>query len=208
MVASFCQLLTEVYGDQLDPQGRQWLAFAVDGAQRMQTLIRDLLEFSRVGTRARPLQDLDLSECAASAMRDLALSVEVAGAEVEIESLPEVHGDYAQLQQVLQNLLSNAVKFRRQDVTPRICVSAEPDGELWRVSVSDNGIGFDPRHAENIFGLFKRLESRETYPGTGIGLAICERIIERHQGRIWAESQQGEGTTFHFTVLGAVGEEA
>lgn len=200
MVASFCQLLSEMYGEQLDDQGREWLAYAVDGAQRMQTLIKDLLDYSRVGTRGRPFKDVDLHECCGGALRDLTLAVSAAEADIQIQALPEVSGDYAQLRQVFQNLLSNAVKFRREGVPAQVVVSASRGDEFWTISVKDNGIGFEPVHASKVFGLFKRLESRQAFPGTGIGLAICEKIVQRHGGSIWAMGVPGEGATFAFTL--------
>ncbi len=200
MVASFCQLLSEVYGDKLDDQGQEWLAFAVEGAQRMQVLIHDLLDFSRVGTRGRPFAPFSLQDCVESAMRDLASRVAETGAIVQASDLPAAYGDYAQVRQLLQNLLSNAMKFTGPETAPRIQVEVESAGAHWHVKVTDNGIGFDPKYAEKVFGLFKRLESRVTYPGTGIGLAICERIVQRHTGRIWVDTSPGEGSTFHFTL--------
>ncbi|GAA1187381.1 CHASE3 domain-containing protein [Streptomyces hebeiensis] len=206
-VASFCQLLEKRYGDQLDARGKQYIDFAVDGAKRMQVLINDLLTFSRVGRVHDAWQDVDMGAALDRALGNLALVVEEAGATVVRESeLPRITGDPTTLAMLWQNLVGNAVKFRRPEVPSRITVGcvrerAEGDGaEVWHVTVSDNGIGVAPEFAEKVFVIFQRLHGRDEYEGTGIGLALCRKIVEFHGGRIWLESPPEGGTRVHFTL--------
>ena len=206
MVASYVQLLERRYMGQLDADAHEFIGFAVDGARRMQALIDDLLTISRVGTKARPLQDLELGEVLATAMRSLRITIEERQAEVQADALPVVRGDAAQLTQVLQNLLSNAIKFC-QAVPPRVAISAQRDGALWRICVRDNGIGVPQEYREKIFGMFQRLHGRREYAGTGIGLAICQKIVERHGGTIRVEEAEGGGSAFIFTLQAAGQEE-
>ncbi|RFS82287.1 HAMP domain-containing protein [Actinomadura spongiicola] len=206
-VASFCQLIEHRYGDQLDERGRQYIDFAVDGAKRMQTLINDLLGFSRVGRETDFTDSVDLNEAANLALDDLAALREETGAEVDVGDLPRVPGDPGMLTRLFQNLLGNAIKFHRPDVPPRVTIDARRVGDEWEFRCADNGIGIEPRHADRIFLIFQRLHPRDAYTGTGIGLALCKKIVEYHGGRIWLDTgdhdDQGDapGTTFHWTLL-------
>jgi len=199
MIASYLQLLQRRYQGELDERADKYIYFAVDGASRMQNLINDLLEFSRVTTKAREFEPTDCESILNCVLSDLEVSIKENEATVSYDSLPEIMADSTQLTQVFQNLISNAIKFRSQEA-PKIHVSAEKEGEKWRFSVQDNGIGIDPKYSEKIFEVFKRLHKREEYPGTGIGLSICKKIIERHGGNIWVESEPGRGSTFYFTL--------
>jgi signal transduction histidine kinase len=201
-VASFCQLLQSRYGGQLDERADQYIAFAVDGAKRMQVLINDLLSFSRVGRDEGPMSEVDLGAAVRAAESNLAARIEESGATVETGELPTVNGDPGLLTLMFQNLIGNAIKFRGEAAPHvRIEAGAQEDSDCWRVSVSDNGIGIDEQYAERIFVIFQRLHSRASYEGTGIGLAMCRKIVEHHGGRIWlAPNGGGGGTTFTFTL--------
>jgi signal transduction histidine kinase len=199
MVASYMQLLERKYEGKLDAEAHEFIGFAVDGAKRMQALIIDLLTYSRLGSAVIPMQPTDCTKVVESALGSLGPAVVESGAQIEHGDLPVVMGNAAQLTQLFQNLLANAIKFRG-DRAPRIAVSAEPDDSFWRFSVQDNGIGIDPEYFERIFGMFQRLHNRSAYPGTGIGLAICKKIVERHGGRTWVESAPGKGAVFKFTL--------
>ncbi|HET6547321.1 MAG TPA: ATP-binding protein [Solirubrobacter sp.] len=202
-VASFCQLLQQRYGGQLDDRADQYIGFAVDGARRMQDLINDLLAFSRVGRIEHPHTDVDCDALLARARSDLSGAIEENGAEIVVSGpLPTVHGDPSLLRLVFQNLVGNAIKFR-SDAAPVVRVDAERDGEEWRFRVADNGIGIDPQYEERIFVLFQRLHPRTVYDGTGIGLAMCRKIVEYHGGRMWLDTEnsaEGGGSTFFFTL--------
>ncbi|MBI4183223.1 MAG: HAMP domain-containing protein [Proteobacteria bacterium] len=198
-VASYTQLLERRYEGQLDERAQKYLRHAGEGARRMQALIEALLAYSRVTTRGADFQPVDCGEAVEAALRNLEAAIEESGAKVERGPLPTVAGDREQLIRVFQNLIGNAIKFRGER-TPEIRVSAERVGDDWRFAVSDNGIGFDPQFADRIFIIFQRLHTREQYPGLGLGLSICKRIVERHGGRLWAQSIPGEGSTFHFTL--------
>jgi light-regulated signal transduction histidine kinase (bacteriophytochrome) len=199
-VASFCQMLERRYAGQLDERADQYIHFAVDGARRMQDLINDLLAFSRVGRNANPHEAVALADVLARAEGNLATRIEETGATVEAGELPVVTGDAGLLTVVLQNLVGNAVKFHG-DEPPRVHVDARRDGAgCWEISVADNGIGIDRAYAERIFVIFQRLHTRATYEGTGIGLAMCRKIVEHHGGRIWLDTEAGPGTTFRFTL--------
>jgi PAS domain S-box-containing protein len=200
MVASYTQLLQRRYQGQLDAQADRYIRFAVDGAQRMQELILDLLALSRVGTQGKPFAPVDVNAVLRRVRHTLRGAAEDAGGAVTAEALPVVRGDPGQLELLLQNLIANALKFRRPGVAPSVHVSAERQGGEHHIAVRDNGIGLEPRFAEQIFVIFQRLHTRAEYAGTGIGLAICKKIVERHGGRIWVESTPGEGSTFHFTL--------
>ncbi len=199
MVASYTQLLARRYQGKLDEDADEFIGFAVDGATRMQALINDLLAYSRVGRRGRAFEATNTAEIVGRVTADLDVAIKEAGATITRGSLPVVMGDAVQLGQLFQNLISNAIKFRGER-PPVVRISAERDGAAWRFSVQDNGIGIEPEYAKRIFVIFQRLHSRAEYPGTGIGLAICKKIVERHGGRIWVESRPGEGTTFFFTL--------
>jgi PAS domain S-box-containing protein len=199
MVASYTQLLARRYQGKLDEDADEFIGYAVDGVTRMQSLINDLLAYSRVGTRGADLQPTDLNDVLEKVLRSLRAAIEETGAEVTHDPLPTVPADAGQIGQVLQNLVANALKFRGEE-PPRIHVAAEHDAGEWHVRVEDNGIGIAPEFADRIFVLFQRLHSRGEYPGTGIGLAICKKIVDRHGGRIWVEGEPGRGSTFHFTL--------
>ncbi len=199
MVASYVQLLDRRYRSMLDEDAREFISYAVEGATRMQQLINDLLTFSRVGTRGKPFEPTDCEEVLEEVTLNLKLSLEENDAALSHDPLPVVMADASQLLQLLQNLISNAIKFqsgRRSEIH----IAAERQGGEWTFSVRDNGIGIDPAFHDRVFQFFQRLHSREDYPGTGIGLAICKKIVERHGGRIWVESEPDAGSTFFFTV--------
>ncbi|HUF63217.1 MAG TPA: ATP-binding protein [Verrucomicrobiales bacterium] len=204
MVISYVQLLDRRYAAQLDNDARDFIRFAVDGARRMQQLINDLLVYSRAGTRHAEDRTIELEDILRDALSNLEVALEESGAGVHHDPLPKVKGDPTQLVQLFQNLIGNAVKFRR-DRRPEIHLSAEKaDRRHWMISIRDNGIGIEERHRDRIFQIFQRLHGREEYPGTGIGLAVCRKIVERHGGRIWVESEPDRGSTFRFTLLAAL----
>jgi PAS domain S-box-containing protein len=199
MVANYTQLLAKRYRGKLGTDADEFIGYAVDGAIRMQQLIADLLAYSRVGTRGRAFAPTDCDAVLARVLGDIRLTVQQSGATVTHDPLPTVVGDDAQLGQLIQNLLTNALKFHGAEA-PHVHVAAERDGVEWRFAVRDNGIGIAPEHVERIFVIFQRLHTTAEYPGTGIGLAICKKIVERHGGRIWVESRPGHGATFYFTI--------
>jgi signal transduction histidine kinase len=199
-VASFCELIEARYDDKLDDRGRQYIAFAVDGATRMQALINDLLAFSRVGRLANDESPVDLDRVFATATANLANAIGDAHADVTAPPLPTVAGDATLLTAVFQNLIGNAIKFRREDATPTVAFTVRAEGDEWIFTCADNGIGIDPEYADRIFVIFQRLHPKTTYPGTGIGLAMCRKIIEFHGGRIWLDTDDGTGSRFHFTL--------
>jgi PAS domain S-box-containing protein len=200
MVAGYLQLLSDRYRGRLDEKADKFIAYAVDGAERMSVLIRDLLAYSRVDSRSEQLLKTSAEEALCFALKNLASSIEESGAAIHYGPLPMVRADKAQLRQLFQNLVGNAVKFRSPDRPAEIQVSSQQDARHWLFTVRDNGIGFDEKYQDKIFLIFQRLQSRGKYPGTGIGLAICKRIVERHGGAIWATSQPGRGSAFHFTI--------
>lgn len=206
MVASYVQLLARRYKGKLDADADDFIAYAVDGAQRMQTLIIDLLAYSRVGTHGREFEPTDCNAVLSQAIANLQAAITESEAVITHDPLPTVMADGSQLVQLFQNLIGNALKFRSQE-QPAIHISAEPmesaRENAWIFSVLDNGIGIDPEYRERIFIIFQRLHNKAEYPGTGIGLAVCKRIVERHGGRIWmesGESERGKGATFFFTI--------
>jgi PAS domain S-box-containing protein len=202
MVTSFTQLMVNRYGNKMGPDADEFIDYIVDGARRMSRLINDLLEYSRVGTRGKPLRPTDCSVVFEMARDNLRAAIEESGASVTADPLPTVLGDETQLVQLFQNLIGNSIKFRAGRGI-RVHVGAERQDGQWLFRVADNGIGIEPQYAERIFVIFQRLHSRVEYPGTGIGLAICKKIVERHGGRIWVESRAGEGSTFYFLLQGA-----
>jgi signal transduction histidine kinase len=199
-VASFCQMLERRYADQLDDRARQYIGFAVDGATRMQELISGLLTFSRIGRVYGDLREVDLAEVFTQAETNLSRAVDEAGATITRDPLPSVQGDPTLLTMLWQNLLGNAIKFRSPDRAPliRVSVADTPDG--WSFAVEDNGIGIDPRYAEKIFVIFQRLHPRGAYPGTGIGLAVCKKIVEYHGGTLALDEAYRDGARFVFTL--------
>jgi PAS domain S-box-containing protein len=205
MISSYLQLLDQRYREKLDQSAHDFIGFAVDGATRMSQLIKDLLQYSRIGTQGKEPEPVALAEVLEKAKGNLQLAIAEASAEVQVGPLPTVRGDPVQLVQLFQNLIGNAIKFRAPGHSVRVCVGAELTGEKgqWRINITDSGIGIAPEHREKIFQVFKRLHTRQEYPGTGIGLAICKKIVERHGGHIWVDSQLGHGSTFHFTLPAA-----
>jgi two-component system, sensor histidine kinase and response regulator len=199
MVASYLQLVAQRYRGQLDADADEFIGYAVDGAKRMQALINDLLAYSRVGTKARPFEPTDCNRIADIALGNLAIAIAETGVKVTRDALPTVQGDASQLLQLFQNLIANAIKFKRGDPAT-VHITAQPEGAFWRFSVSDNGIGIAQEYFDRIFVLFQRLHGRGDYPGTGIGLAICKKIVERHGGEISVQSTLDEGSTFSFTI--------
>ena len=199
MVTSYLQLVERRYADDLDADGEEFIEFAVDGAARMREMIDGLLEYSRVETRGNPFELIDLEVVLEDVLADLDVRIEETDAEITADSLPAVTADVSQLRQVFQNLLQNAIEYSG-DRAPRVRITAERASSRWIVSVADEGIGISPDDQDRIFEVFQRLHSRDEYAGTGIGLALCKRIVERHGGEIWVESTPGEGSTFSFTL--------
>jgi PAS domain S-box-containing protein len=199
MISGFASLLQSRYGGRLDSDADEFIRYIVEGVERMQELIRDLLTYSRVG-RERPRADpVAMGPLVARVLEGLHTAVDESGARVDVGDLPTVRGDPTQLQQLMQNLAANALKFTGDEL-PVVRISAVPDGQAWQFAVADEGIGIDPRYAERVFEVFQRLHGPEDYPGTGVGLAICRTIVERHGGRIWVEPAEPRGSVFRFTL--------
>jgi PAS domain S-box-containing protein len=199
MVSSYMQLLSRRYKGKLDADADEFIDFAVDGATRMQALINALLSYSRVDTQGKAFEPTDCEQILDATLASLKNAIEDSGAEISRGALPTVKADAMQLGQVFQNLIANAIKFRNHHA-PVVRISAEQKGAAWVFTIADNGIGFEPQHAERVFVMFQRLHGKDEYAGTGIGLAVCKKIIERHGGQIWVDSKPGEGTSFHFTL--------
>ncbi|MBI0581845.1 MAG: PAS domain-containing protein [Methanomassiliicoccales archaeon] len=199
MVISYLTLLGERHGDALDPRGKEFLYYAMEGGRSMRQLIDDLLTYSRVDSRARPFSTVDMNAVASRTITQLKVQIEEAMVELDIDPLPDVIADELQMVQVMQNLISNAIKFRRREGAI-IHIGVEERPNEWVFFVRDNGIGLDMVHKDRIFAMFQRLHTRDEYPGTGIGLAISKKIVERHDGKIWVESKNGDGSTFYFTI--------
>jgi signal transduction histidine kinase len=199
MVNNYLTLLRQRYKDKLDTSADEFIGFALDGGKRMQQLINDLLTYSRLGTQGKELVVTSCNEALDRALSNLSVTIEESKAEISRDGLPKVRGDLVQLTQLFQNLVGNAIKFR-SDSPPRVDIGAMQKGADWEFTVRDNGIGIAEQDFNRIFVIFQRLHSREQYPGTGIGLSVCKKIVERHGGRIWIESKPGKGTTFHFTL--------
>jgi len=202
MVSSYLQLLEDRYGDAFDEDAEEFLEFAIDGAERMRRMIDGLLQYSRIETEGDPLELTDLDSLLDEVLKDLQLRIEETDADVTSDPLPRIKGDASQLRQVLQNLVDNAIEYSR-DEPPCVHISAKKTGDEWIISVHDEGIGIDPGDADRVFEVFNRLHSQEKHDGTGIGLALCKRIVERHGGDIWVDSEPGEGATFSFTLSDA-----
>jgi PAS domain S-box-containing protein len=203
MVTSYAQLLARRYKGQLDSDADEFIGYIEQGGKRMHDLINDLLEYSRVSTRQRPLARTEAEAVLKDALENLHISIQEHGVTITHDALPQVIGDAVQLRQVFSNLISNAIKFRKPNVPPDIHISAQKNDEMVQFSIRDNGIGIEPQYREKIFVIFQRLHPRNQYEGTGIGLAIVKRIVERHGGRIWVDSEPGKGSTFHFTIPAA-----
>jgi signal transduction histidine kinase len=203
-VASFTQMLEQRYGNQLDDRAKQYIHYAVDGAKRMQLLINDLLDFSRVGRVTGERTVIDSGEALATAVDNLSAAIEDSGAVVTHDDLPKILGNAGQLTQLFQNLIENAIKFRSEEA-PRVHIGAKRVGEMWEFSCSDNGIGVEAKYSDRIFLIFQRLHPRDVYPGTGIGLALCRKIVEYHGGRLWLDGGggEGQGATFRWTMPAA-----
>jgi signal transduction histidine kinase len=208
-VASFCQMLESRYAGQLDDRARQYIAFAVDGSKRMQLLINELLTFSRVGQPGTVREPVDLNAVASEAVDRLDATITDTDAQIRFANLPTVTGDATLLTQLFQNLIANSIKFRRLDDPPVVTISAEHDSHHWEFACQDNGIGIAPAYAERVFVIFQRLHPRDAYPGTGIGLALCRKIVDFHGGHIWVDTQtqDGPGTTIRWTMPEADGHE-
>jgi light-regulated signal transduction histidine kinase (bacteriophytochrome) len=198
-VAGGVQVLKKRYQGQLDSRADELIAHTVDGVSRMQTLIDDLLSYSRVGTRGKEFEPIDLNNILKQALANLESPIHEAGAVISHDHLPILQADAAQMTQLFQNFIGNAIKFRGEE-PPAIHLAARREDDHWLFSVKDNGIGINTEYFERIFVIFQRLHTRAEYPGTGIGLAICKKIVERHGGRIFVESEPGRGSTFSFTI--------
>ncbi len=200
MVSSYCQLLQKRYKDKLDGDAIEFINYAVDGAVRMQRLISDLLSYSRVQRKGKEPEDVNAKSVLQTTLNSLKPAIEESHASITFDELPIVKADPIQLGQLFQNLITNALKFSPKEDTPKVHVSAKRNGHGWIFSVKDNGIGIDPKFSERIFVIFQRLHGKTEYAGTGIGLAICKKIVERHGGNIWVESEPGKGANFCFTI--------
>jgi PAS domain S-box-containing protein len=201
VIAGHVQLIEERYSEVLDDDGRRWIDFAVEGCSRLRILIDDLMLYSRAGRSTPMHRSVDLNEVVDRSLAGLQVAIEHSGAIIDVGTLPVVRGDASQLGQLFGNLIGNAIKFHRPDQTPRVSITARPAAaDAWEIAVEDNGIGIAVRHRERIFGPFQRLHRREEYVGTGIGLAICRKVVERHGGRIWLEDAPGGGSRFCFTI--------
>jgi len=199
-VQSYVQLLRKRYADKLDADAQEFMTFAVEGATRMRSLIEDLLTYARLSSRARPFERVALGEVVDEVLRALKLRLDEKHAVIEHRDLPTVTGDRRQLGQLLQNLIANAVKFHRPDAHPKVTIAAERRDAEDVISVADDGIGISPEYRDKVFVIFQRLHSRDEYDGTGLGLAVCKKIVERHGGRIWVDGEVGSGARFSFTI--------
>jgi len=199
MVISYLQLLERRYSNALDSDAHEFIAYAVDGAARMRALISGLLQYSRLDGDQDTQEPVSAGEILDRALNNLSVAITDSGAVITHDTLPQIQADPLQFMQLFQNLIGNAIKFRSQE-PPKIHIGVEKKGEEWQFSVKDNGIGIAPEYQERVFAMFQRLHNRTEYAGTGIGLAICKKIVERHGGRIWIESEAGKGATFYFTL--------
>jgi light-regulated signal transduction histidine kinase (bacteriophytochrome) len=199
-IVSFSQLLEERYQSKLDKDGKDFIHFITDGAKKMNTLIKDLLSYSRITTQAKPTKTSNLNDILKDALFNLQESIKSSNAVITYDEMPTLEVDKTQFIQLFQNLLSNSIKFRSQD-PPRIHVGVKNINDKWIFSVKDNGIGIEPKYFDKLFNIFYRLHTKEEYPGTGIGLPICKKIVQRYGGKIWVESEFGKGSTFFFTIF-------
>lgn len=199
MVASYTELLADEYRGKFDPQADRWMQYVTDGAKRMRELIDNLLEYSRIGAQQEPMCPVDLREVADLALTNLHMSLRETHCRIDVDPLPGILGNKLLLIQLFQNLIGNALKFRGSSA-PVVRISCQLRADDCQIDVQDNGIGIEPRYCRQIFRLFQRLHTRDEYPGTGIGLAVCEKIVAHHGGRIWVDSEPGRGSTFHFTL--------
>ncbi|WP_276256346.1 PAS domain-containing sensor histidine kinase [Halomontanus rarus] len=199
MVTSYLRLLERQYSDDLDEDANEFIEFAVDGAERMEAMIEGLLTYSRIETQGQSFDSVDLEAVLDDVLTDLGIRIDETGAEITAESLPTVSGNASQLRQLFQNLLENALQYSGEQ-KPRVSISAMRNEDEWMISVSDEGIGIDQEDADRVFEVFQRLHTHEEYEGTGIGLALCRRIVKRHGGEMWVDSEPEEGSTFSFTL--------
>ncbi len=200
MISSYTQLLERKYKDKLDQDANDYIRFAADGAIRMQKLINDLLEFSRISTRGNVFEQIDTSNILGQVISNIHLLIAENNCLITNDDLPTVKADESQITRVFQNLIENAIKFKKETELPKIHISCTKQNNMYQFSVKDNGIGMEMEYHDRVFTIFQRLHSVKVYPGTGIGLSICKRIVERHRGAIWFESKVNEGTTFYFTI--------
>jgi len=200
MISSYTQLLGRRYAGKLDADADTYIGYAVDGTKRMQVLINDLLNYSRVTSSVAPLEAVDLEAALGETLKDLEIRIEDCQATITHDALPTINADAVQVRQLLLNLVANGMKFQPPERLPAVHISVVRDGREWHFGVRDNGIGIDGQYIKNLFQIFKRLHNTREYPGTGIGLAVCKKIVERHGGRIWVESVLGQGSTFQFTL--------
>jgi light-regulated signal transduction histidine kinase (bacteriophytochrome) len=200
MISSFMSLLQKKYSDALDDKAQQYISFAVDGAKRLTFLINDLLEYSKVGFDQKNVEPLQVNSLIEEVLALKSSLIRESGATIIVDPLPEIKGIKTPIQILFQNLIGNAIKYRNPDSAPSIKISGRELPDFWEFSIKDNGIGIDPDYLEEIFGIFKRLHPKEKYPGTGMGLATCKKIVMQHGGKIWAESIPGEGSKFLFTI--------
>jgi len=198
-VEGFVNLFSRRYKGKLDTKADEFIEFIIDGVKRMQMLIKDLLEYSQIGAKEIHWKPMESELAVTQALANLKTAIEESSAIVTYENLPRIMGDSSQISSLFQNLIGNAIKYRKEE-PPKIHITAERKGDEWLFSVNDNGIGIDPNNSDRIFVVFQRLHTREEYEGTGIGLAICKRIVERHKGNIWIASEPGKGSTFYFTI--------
>lgn len=199
MITSYLQLVAQQYQDQLDDEAMEFIGYAVDGAKRMRQLIVDLLTYSRIGQQNQGIGQVDLEKILQQVLFNLEVQIQEANIAITHDPLPTITADKTQMLQLLQNLISNAIKFRK-DESPRVHISAQQEPVRWVIQISDNGIGMQPEFTKKIFAIFQRLHTREEYPGTGIGLAICKKIVQKHKGEIWVDSEPGVGSTFSFSI--------
>jgi signal transduction histidine kinase len=202
-VITFTQLLKQELGEKLDPESRELFGFIEDGGKRMQRLITDLLQISRVSKDHKPHVRVSVGQALDEVRQTLKAAIDEKSADIAAGEMPEVTGNHGQIVQLLQNLIDNAVKYSRPGVSPRVVLTVSAEGDWWHFVLHDNGIGIPAEHLNSIFSLFKRLHTDDQYPGTGIGLALCKKIVDRHGGRIWVESVDGGGSDFHFTLPAA-----